>query len=385
MKQSDFSSNRSGRVIRTATGYWSLIPHPLPPQLNWTPGLVTRLAEAERNLSRLAGLGGTLPLPNLLVQPMVRREAVLSSRIEGTQASLVDLYHYEAGQLELFELPADAHEVHNYVRALTTGLARLATLPVSLRLIREVHHVLMDGVRGQHLTPGEFRRSQNWIGPSHSTLETAVYVPPPVDEMLLALGALERFIHVASDLSPLVRAGLVHYQFEAIHPFLDGNGRLGRLLITLLLCEWGLLPQPLLSLSAFFEARRSEYYARLLAISQHGDWETWLLFFLTGVSTEAQDACARIERLQALRVGYQSLLQSERTARRLLLALDVLFEHPVLSARQMAVALNLPFYTVQRYIARFEVLGIVREVTGRARYRLYRADAILQMIEAPQP
>jgi Fic family protein len=383
MKPEDFPSQRAGRVIRTLAGYWAFIPAPLPPPLDWTPALVSQLAEAERNLSKLAGLAGTLPSPNLLIQPMLRREAVLSSRIEGTRASLTDLYHYEAGQLELFELPDDAREVHNYVRALTAGLARLKTLPVSLRLMRELHQVLLAGVRGQHLTPGEFRRSQNWIGPAHSTIESATLVPPPVDEMTQALGLLERFIHAPSEVSPLARAGLIHYQFEALHPFLDGNGRIGRLLMTLLLCEWGLLPQPLLSLSAYFEANRPEYYARLLAVSQQGAFEEWLQYFLAGVSSEALDALARIERLQALRRRYQSQLQTERTAQRLRQALDVLFEHPVLSARQMAAALGLPFYTVQRYIARFETLGILREVTGRARNRVYRADGILRAIEAP--
>jgi Fic family protein len=381
MKPEDFASSRTGQVVRTVNGYWAFLPAPLPPQINWSPALVSLLAEAERNLSKLAGLGGALPSPSLLIQPVVRREAVLSSRIEGTHASLADLYQYEAGQLELFEVPADAREVHNYVQALNAGLARLDTLPVSLRLIREIHQELLAGVRGQHLTPGEFRRSQNWIGPIGSTLENAVYVPPPVDEMMAALGELERFIHSASDLSPLVRAAFVHYQFEAIHPFLDGNGRVGRLLIILLLCEWGLLPQPLLSLSAYFEAKRSEYYAGLLGVSQRGAWEEWLHFFLTGISSEALEACARIERLQKLRTSYRLRLQTERSAQRLFQALDVLFERPLLTARQMEIALSIPFYSAQRYIARFEALGIVREVTGRARNRLYRADAILQAIE----
>jgi Fic family protein len=242
---------------------------------------------------------------------------VFSSRIEGTQASLVDLYHYEAGQLALFEVPSDAREVHNYVRAMNHGLERPQRLPVSLRLSREIHKVLLEGVRGEHLTPGEFRRTQNWIGPAHSTIDTAPYVPPPADEMQAALSDLEKYIHARSNLPPLARAGLVHYQFEAIHPFLDGNGRIGRLLVILLLIEWGLLPQPLLYLSAFFEAHRLEYYDRLLAVSQRGDWEGWLAFFLNAVSTEAADASARIERLQALRAEYQSQLQAERAAGRL--------------------------------------------------------------------
>ncbi len=383
MDPQDYRHSRAGRVLRTRAGYWAFVPAPLPPELTWKPPLLSALASAERHLSRLASLGGALPSPELLVQPFVRREAVLSSRIEGTQASLVDLYHYEAGQLALFEVPSDAHEVHNYVRAMNHGLARRQRLPVSLRLIREIHKVLLEGVRGEHLTPGEFRRIQNWIGPANSTIDTAPYVPPPVAEMQAALGDLEKYIHARSELPPLVQVGLIHYQFEAIHPLLDGNGRIGRLLVILLLVERGLLPQPLLYLSAFFEAHRLEYYDRLLAVSQRGDWEGWLAFFLTAVSTEAADASARVERLQALRADYRSQLETERAAARLLQALDVLFERPVLNIRQMEAALGVRYRTAQRYIEKLEQLGMVREITGKARDRLYRADAILQAIERP--
>jgi Fic family protein len=263
------------------------------------------------------------------------------------------------------------------------GLERLSTLPVSLRLLREIHKVLMEGVRGEHLTPGEFRRTQNWIGPADSTLASAPFVPPPVAEMHQALDALEKYIHSPSNVSPLVRAALIHYQFEAIHPFLDVNGRVGRLLVVLLLCEWGLLPRPLLYLSAYFEAHRLEYYDRLLAVSQRADWAGWLRFFLQGVSTEALDAVARIERLQALRDEYRTRLQTERSARRLMQALDVLFERPILTIRQMEEALKAPYRTAQRCIERFEELGFLRETTGRARNRVYRANTILQAIERP--
>jgi Fic family protein len=379
----EFGKSPSGRLVKARTGYWAFVPAPLPPDLNWTSPLVSLLAEAERHLARLAALGGILPPPELLVQSFVRREAVLSSRIEGTRASLVDLYDFEAGQLELPDQPSDVREVHNYVRALNYGLDRLMNLPVSLRFIREIHKVLMEGVRGEHLTPGEFRRTQNWIGPANSTIETAPYVPPPVDEMLPALVALETTIHARSDLPLLVRAGLIHYQFEAIHPFLDGNGRIGRLLMILLLHEWKLLPRPLLYLSAYFESHRPEYYDRLLAVSQRGDWEGWLRFFLEAVSTEAEDASARGAQLQTLREQYQSLLRGERAAGRLLRALDVVFEHPVLSVRQMEAALEVPFLTAQRYVEKLERLGILREVTGRPRNRRYRADAILQVINRP--
>src|SRR4030067_1420336 len=280
MDPHDFSSAAPGRVLRTPKGYWAFIPDPLPPAINWSTPLSSALGEAERNLGRLASLADTLPSPHILVRPFIRPEAVLSSRIEGTRASLVDLYQYESAQLSFLEDTSDVHEVHNYVRAMDYGLERSKTLLVSLRLIRDIHRILMENVRGEHLSPGEFRRSQNWIGPAGSTIESATLVPPPVDEMHQALYALEKFIHAPSDFPQLVRAGLIHYQFEVIHPFLDGNGRVGRLLMTLLLIEWGLISEPLLYLSAFFEAHRLDYYERLLAVSQRGGGGNWLLFFL---------------------------------------------------------------------------------------------------------
>jgi Fic family protein len=382
MDPNDFSSSSPGRVLRTPKGYLAFIPNPLPPTIEWSTSLISALGEAERNLGRLASLADTLPSPHILVRPFIRREAVLSSRIEGTRASLVDLYHYESAQNSFFENTSDVREVHNYVRALDYGLDRSKTLPVSLRLIREMHGVLMEGSRGEHLTPGEFRRSQNWIGPPGSTIESAAIVPPPVDEMHQALGAIEKFIHAPSDIPQLVRAGLIHYQFEAIHPFLDGNGRVGRLLVILLLIEWGLISHPLLYLSAFFETRRLDYYYRLLAISQRGEWENWLLFFFRGVSSQSSDAISRIERLGQLRSAYRERLRTERAAERLLQTLDVLFERPILNIRQLEAALDVPYRTAQRYVERLEEIGILREVTGQARNRLYRADEIIHVLES---
>jgi Fic family protein len=381
MDPNDFSSIAPGRVLRTPKGYWSFVPNPLPPTIDWSTSLISALGEAERNLGRLASLADTLPSPHILVRPFIRQEAVLSSRIEGTRATLEDLYQYESEQISFFESTSDVREVSNYVRALDYGLERLQTLPVSLRLIREMHRILMEGVRGEHLTPGEFRRSQNWIGPPGSTIESATIVPPPVDEMNKALDALEKFIHAPSDIPQLVRAGLIHYQFEAIHPFLDGNGRVGRLLVILLLIEWRLISQPLIYLSAFFETHRLDYYDRLLAISQRGAWENWLLFFLKGISSQSQDAINRIERLGQLQNAYQERLSTERTAARLLQTLDVLFERPILNIRQLEAALDVPYRTAQRYVERLEEIGILREVTGLARNRLYRADEILLVLE----
>ena len=385
MDPNDFSSSSPGHVLRTPKGYWAFIPNPLPPTIEWSTSLISALGEAERNLGRLASLADTMPSPHILVRPFIRREAVLSSRIEGTRASLVDLYHYESAQNSFFEDTSDVREVHNYVRALDYGLERSKTLPVSLRLIREMQGILMEGVRGDHLTPGEFRRSQNWIGGAKdqrlgSNIENATIVPPPVDEMHQALDALEKFIHAPSDIPQSARIGLIHYQFEAIHPFLDGNGRIGRLLVILLLIEWGLISQPLLYLSAFFEAHRLDYYDRLLAISRRGEWENWLIFFLKGVSSQSLEAITRIERLGQLRSAYRERLRTERSAVRLLQTLDILFERPILNIRQLEAALEVPYRTAERYVERLEEIGILREVTGQARNRLYRADEIINRI-----
>lgn len=378
-----FRNSPAGHVVRARGGYWAFMPNPLPPPLTWAPELVATLSEADRALGELAGLGRSLPNPHLLIRPFVRREAVLSSRIEGTQASLSDLYAYEAVQLALFEGPPDVREVYNYVRALEYGLERLQDLPLSLRLIREIHARLMEGARGEHQTPGEFRRSQNWIGPPGCTLNDAPFVPPPVPEMHEALDAFEKFLHTPSSLPPLVRLGLIHYQFEAIHPFLDGNGRIGRLLITLLLCAWDLLPEPLLYLSAYFEAHRQRYYDLLLAVSQQGAWEEWLTFFLRGVAVQARDAVIRARRLQDLRERYREQFQTARAAARLLQVVDLLFAQPVLTIGRVAEALGVSFPAARQYVSQLEQVGLLHEITGQARNRVYQADEVLRTIEEP--
>ncbi len=384
MNPQDFVFPATGQVIRNPKGYWVFIPAPLPPVLNWTAQLVSLAGEAERALAELASAGQNFPEPHIMIRSFVRQEAVMSSRIEGTQASLNDLYQYEAEQLAFLEPKSDVREVHNYVVALDHGLSRLATLPVSLRLIRELHQYLMEGVRGDLWTPGEFRRSQNWIGPAGSTIETAPYVPPPVEEMTEALNQLELFIHTPSDLPLIVRVGLIHYQFEAIHPFLDGNGRVGRLLIMLLLCQWKLLPQPLLYLSSYFEKHRSEYYERLLAVSQHGRWDGWLIFFLTGIRDQSREATLRIHALQALREKYYRFFDGQRGTVRLKKLVDFLIGHPIVTVRQVQEGLALPDYKIaQRYIVKFVNAGILSEITGKSRNRLFRANEILKMIEEP--
>jgi Fic family protein len=381
MNPNDFRSPEAGQVVLNQSGYYAFIPAPLPPNLVWSLPLISALSEAERDLSHLAALAGAFPFPHLLIQPFIRREAVLSSRIEGTRATLAELYTYESTQLSFLEPGDDVREVHNYVTALDYGLERLKTLPISLRLIREIHEKLMQGVRGGNLTPGEFRRTQNWIGPAGSTIMTATYVPPPVDEMNQALGDLEKFIHDGADVPVLARAAMIHYQFEALHPFLDGNGRVGRLLMALFFTEWNILPQPLLNLSVYFERYRQEYYDHLLAVSQRGSWDAWLRFFLRGISAQAQDSLVRMQRLEAIRTKYEHLAKSDRNSERMGAVLDFLFTRPILSTKQLAGSLDMPFKTARQYIEKLAKAGILREVTGNARNQIYRADEVFGALD----
>ncbi len=310
----------------------------------------------------------------------MRREAVLSSRIEGTQASLSDLLLFEA-------LPdaqprvADVQEVLNYIRAMEHGLARQATLPMSLRLIREMHAKLLEGVRGHDRTPGEFRTSQNWIGPHQCTLSEATFVPPPPHEMLEAMAAFETYLHAPSDLPPLVRMALIHYQFEAIHPFLDGNGRIGRLLITLLLCMEAALPGPLLYLSAYFEQQRDAYYAGLLNVSRQGRWGEWIDYFLRGVAGQALDAIERASRLVDLREDHRTRLAKRQASAQPLRLADALFAHPAVTVATVARLLELTPRAAQLNVDKLIAAGILREVTGRKRDRVYVAEEIREAVE----
>ncbi len=382
MQRSEFTKNASGEVIKTRQGYWAFVPKALPPRIHWTDTLMGISSKADRSLARLAEVGNAFPAPHAVAQPFMRKEAVYSSQIEGTHTSLQQLFSYEAGQLSLFRDMQNAHEVQNYVKAIDFGLERLKNLPLSMRLIREMHTVLMQGVRGESMAPGEVRQSQNWIGRAGATIETARYAPPPVEEMQICLADLEKYMHAKSELPPLLRIGMIHYQFEAIHPFLDGNGRLGRLLVTLLLVAWGLLFQPLLSLSSFIEERRQEYYERLLAVSQRGEWEEWLRFFLQGVHQQAEDTSRRILYLQTLRKQYHTMLAGESKRANLEKVVDYLISTPITSIKQAQESLQLgSFTTIERYFEKMVKLGILKETTGRARKRIYRSDAILRALE----
>lgn len=305
---------------------------------------------------------------------------MLSSRIEGTRASLGDLFFFEAAPTEPPRAP-DVREVYNYARALEYGLARLKELPLSSRLLREIHAQLMEGVRGADKTPGEFRRHQNWIGPPGCTLTEATYVSPPVHEMEEAMGALENYLHSVPLEPPLVQCALMHYQFEAIHPFLDGNGRVGRLLITFFLCGRGHLPQPLLYLSAFFERYRDEYYRRLLAVSQDGDWTGWIAFFLRGVNEQAADAVQTAQRILDLQSAYRQRIQGRRYPAPTLSILDELFVNPFVTITGAQERHSVNFHTAQAAIRLLVEAKILREITGRKRYRIYCAEELLRTIE----
>ncbi len=383
MRPSDFSKTSPGRVVRASSGYWAYVPDPLPPKLPVDWELAEPMAEASRQLGELAGVTRTLPNPHLLIAPFVRREAVLSSRIEGTRASVSDLVRFEVTPART-AATADVREVANYVAALDYGLARLKSLPMSLRLLREIHERLMKGVHGDHATPGQFRRTQNWIGPPGSSLANATYVPPPVDEMCTALDAFEKYLHASSQLPPLVRLALLHQQFEAIHPFLDGNGRVGRLLITLLLCEWQLLPEPVLYLSAFFERTRADYYAHLLAVNQRGAWREWILYFLEGVSSEAQDAIRRSRQLLDLRQAYRRKLETARAPGLSLRLVDELFAAPATSVLRAAKLLGVTARSAQLTIGKLVHAGILEEATGRKRDRVFVATAIVRTLDADE-
>lgn len=367
-----------GRKQRCAGGYVAYVPDPLPPPLQWSADLASALSAADRAVGQLAGEGRRLPNPHVLIRPFVRREAVLSSRIEGTQATLGELLAAEAGAV-VERSPEDLREVGNYVTALEYGVERLDRLPLSLRLVRELHDRLMRGVRGDLATPGEFRRSQNWIGPPGCTLSDAAFIPPPPERLMECLGAWETFLHDET-LPPLVHAALVHSQFEAIHPFLDGNGRVGRLLITLLLLAREVLPSPLLYLSAWFEATRPQYYARLSGVVERGEWEEWLTYFLRGAASQAEDAVGRIRRLDDLRARWREKLTgtSSRLPEQ---ALDLFAENPFWTVNALAGRLDVAFTTAQRAIDRLEAAGIVALQGTARRNRVYCARAVLEILE----
>ncbi len=361
-------------------GYKAFHPGGLPPNIDWTPALIRSLSRADQLLGRLAGEGLRLPNPHVLIRPFVRREAVYSSRIEGTQATLGELLAAEAGAA-VERSPDDLREVGNYVAALEYGVERLKTLSLSLRLVRELHRKLMQGVRGGRAKPGEFRQSQNWIGRPGCTLQDASYVPPPPDAMLDCLSQWERFLH-ERQIPVLIQAALMHYQFEAIHPFLDGNGRVGRLLITLLLCEREVLPSPLLYLSAFFEATRRDYYERLREVTERSAWDEWLHYFLNGVIRQSEDALSRSERINRLLGEWRDKLSGtgSKTPLRLL---EELGANPFITVKKAQEQLDVAYNTAMSAIRKLMKAGVLSQVNDAKRDRIFCAQAILDILEEP--
>jgi Fic family protein len=360
--------------------YSAFVPAPLPPALDWTPRLIGALSDADRLVGRLAGEGSRLPNPHILIRPFVQREAVLSSRIEGTQATLGELLAAEAGAT-VDRSPDDLREVGNYVVALEHGISRLKKLPVCVRLTRELHEKLMKGAEGHHAAPGQFRNIQNWIGKPGSTIATASYVPPPPREVESCLAAWEKFLH-ESTLPPLVTIALAHYQFEAIHPFLDGNGRVGRLLITLFLIERQILPTPLLYLSAFFEASRRDYYDGLRGISERGAWSDWLEYFLLGVARTSEDALNRATRINQLLAQWQKRVSGESSGNPLRVV-ELLGANPFITTNGVADKLGIAFTTAQRAIERLQRADIIKQFGDAKRDRVYCAAALLDILEEP--
>lgn len=373
MRESDFTSNSPGRLVAAATldgEYWpAYVPAPIPPEIRWDEETAALLSRADQALSRLDGRGSGLFDRSLMLQttdlraplwafgPMTAREAVASSRIEGSTSSIEELYRYQAGGVTRDRF--DSEEVNNYVKALQFGLQRLDELPISLRLIREVHEVLMSGVRGQNRRPGEFRDKQAIITGRFDGIENARYVPPPPGEMIPALYDLEKFFHSESAIPLLIQLALIHYQFEAIHPFEDGNGRTGRLLITLLLCERRYLAHPWLYLSDYFAAYRQEYVDLLLEVSLRGEWMAWIHFFLMAIIAVAGDGLNRIDNLLRIRSNYRNRVGSERRSSNLYLAIDYLFEMPAMTAPILRDRLEVSLPTARGYLNRLEEVGVL--------------------------
>ncbi|RMF92821.1 MAG: Fic family protein [Candidatus Schekmanbacteria bacterium] len=379
MDIAEFNENKPGRIIKALQGYEAFVPNPLPPDIKLSWSLVKEISDAERNLSRLESTVNFLPNPKLLINPFVRREAVLSSQIEGTQASLSDLFYFEALKTTEKDLP-DVKEVSNYAFALESIFEEKNNTELTLEFLKELHKKLFRNTNKGFNSPGEFRKSQNWIGPKGCTLNEAFFVPPPPEEMKNALKEFEKYLITPSHLPALINIALIHYQFETIHPFNDGNGRIGRILTVMLLHKYGLLSKPLLYLSAYFEKNRSEYYRLLLAVSQKGEWEKWIRFFLRGISEQSRDVVERINLLLSIRQRYRNKLQAVRSSALLLKLIDDLFANPAITVSRVAESCNITPRAAQKNIDKLLAEGILKEITGKKRNRVYVASEIVRII-----
>lgn len=363
---------RSGCYISQSTGYKAFIPSSLPPSpaIKMDGPLQQVLSDANIALGRLDTMGYLLPNVDHIIAMYVRKEALLSSQIEGTQASLGDIFEYESSApVKNME---DIQEVVNYVKALNYGLKRIEEFPMSIRLIKEIHHILLSDNRGKEKSPGEFKRSQNWIGPGGSTLKNASFVPPPPIEALEAMGQLELFFHQEVDLPVLVVCALIHYQFETIHLFLDGNGRLGRLLITFYLCWKNVMQKPLFYLSYYFKLHRQEYYDRLNLVREQGDYEQWIIFFLKGIIWTSGSALETIKNVLSIADKHKKLLLQKKISSPLaIILLEHLFVKPHLSIQEIAEQFQVAYPTAQVLVNQFVDLEILKEITGKKRDRRF--------------
>ena len=380
MEVRKFLASAPGKLVRIPEGVDAFVPAPLPERFALDVRTQLLLSEADRAIGELSGIGRFLANPHILIRPFSQREAVSSSRIEGTQSTEQDLFLFEVSPHD-YPRTDDLREVLNYVEALKYGLARLKTLPVSLRLIRELHEKLLHGVRGKEKTLGRFREIQNFIGKSGQHIADARFVPPPPSELAQALDLLEEFIHSGNETPFLVKLALIHYQFEAIHPFEDGNGRIGRLLIPLLLCDGGYLKEPLLYLSSYFERHRETYADLLLRVSQEGTWMDWVAFFLRGIAEEARDAILRAKALSDLREVYRERVQTARSSALLLKLIDRLFESPAITVSSAESFLRVTYPSAQKNIYKLVAAGILKEDKARKRNRVFWAQEILETIQ----
>lgn len=379
MKISDFHAAEAGRLVVTTDQLQAFVPASLPPHITYDNDLVLKLSHADAALSELAGVGRHLPNPHLLISPYIQREAILSTRIEGTMANFSDLLRDEISE-GTKKQDEDVLEVRNYILALEFGIRRLDQMPLSLRMVRELHELLLKGVRGESAELGQFRKRQNYIGVEGSRIEAAIFVPPPPVEMMEALHAWELFLNERDSMPELIQCALVHYQFETIHPFIDGNGRLGRLLVTLFLLERGRLSQPLLYLSAFFEAHRNDYYTLLQRVRTDGDWPSWIRFFLQGVAETAKAAAQQAVQLMDIREQYRQRLRGKGKA---LILLDELFVNPYVTVPRAMSILKVSQPTAQSAISQLQSLGLLEEITGRAWRRMYLAMPVWRIV-APE-
>lgn len=366
-------NTRAGKFVLQSGGYSAFIPTALPPNppVEYDEELQSLLSKADRELARLDGITTVLPNPDLFIAMYVKKEALLSSQIEGTQASLEGVLEFEA-DLTPKEDVNEIKEVINYIKALNYGMERLNELPMSLQLIGGIHENLLEGTRGASLYPGEFRKFQNYIGTPGATLHEAIFVPPPPEMVITAMEELEKFFQNKDNIPPLVKIALIHAQFETIHPFLDGNGRMGRLLITFYLFWKGILSKPLLYLSFYLKKNRAQYYDLLMKVRTEGAWEDWIRFFLMGVSETSQEAANTAREIIKLKENlitrlYENSVSSVYAVK----LIDLLFEIPVISNKNVVERLKVSNVTANELVRRFVEIGILREITGKKRYKRY--------------